>query len=98
MLTLSTGTDIPPPAAWPPAVRMILADPPWQWKSWGAGGYQKAPQAHYDTLETVEICEVWPALGMDSVVAGDVVLALWANLPRLGDAFHAGRVAEGLAL
>ena len=88
MLTLSTGTDIPPPAAWPPGTRFVLGDPPWQWKSWGDGGYEKSPQVHYATMETAEICEVWGALGLDGAMGRDVVLALWATFPRLPDALQ----------
>ncbi|OYW33895.1 MAG: hypothetical protein B7Z41_04135 [Rhizobiales bacterium 12-66-7] len=34
---------------------LILADPPWQYEMYGEAGYDKSPEAHYDTLSDDEI-------------------------------------------
>ena len=52
----------------------ILADPPWQFKLWGDGGSQRAPDRHYPTIPLEEI----KALPVGELAAKDCALFLWA--------------------
>ncbi|SLN77559.1 MT-A70 family methyltransferase [Oceanibacterium hippocampi] len=62
--------------------RVILADPPWQFRSWSAKGEGRSAQAHYDTMPTAEIA----ALPVGDLAAADCALFLWATWPMLPDA------------
>jgi len=64
---------------------IIYADPPWAYL-WGTGkdGGNFAPEKHYPTMTTEEIC----ALDVRSLRAPNCVLALWATAPCLPDAFR----------
>jgi N6-adenosine-specific RNA methylase IME4 len=59
---------------------VILADPPWKYQFSQSG----APEDHYPTMETEDICE----LGKKLPVADDAVLFLWATFPKLEDALQ----------
>lgn len=78
----------PPPASWPAGVRIVYADPPWRWQTRSPKGHAggKTPEAHYPTLPTPVLCDVWRHLGLDAAVAPDCALALWARWPMLPDA------------
>ena len=75
------GPATPPPL---PAGRYgaILADPPWRFEAYGAAGVDRAPDMHYATMTTPEIC----ALPVAELAAEDSVLFLWVYSPMLPDA------------
>lgn len=64
---------------------IIYADPPWAYL-WGTGkdGGHFAPEKHYPTMTTEEIC----ALNVRPLRAANCALALWATGPCLPDAFR----------
>lgn len=64
---------------------IIYADPPWAYL-WGTGkdGGNFAPEKHYPTMSTDEIC----AMNVKSLRNTNCVLALWATAPCLPDAFR----------
>ena len=63
--------------------RIIYADPPWSYL-WGKGkeGGRSAPEKHYPTMSTKEICE----LNIRKIADKNCVLLLWATMPCLPDA------------
>jgi N6-adenosine-specific RNA methylase IME4 len=61
---------------------VIIADPEWQFKSWGENGMDRAPDNHYPTSPT----EVIAARPVNQIAADDCILLLWATAPRLPDA------------
>ena len=79
-------TDQPTPAPLPKAkYGVILADPPWAYL-WGKGkdGGNFAPEKHYQTMSTDEICE----LGVRDLRDRNCALFLWATMPTLPDAIR----------
>ena len=60
----------------------IIADPPWAYEMRGPDGYEKSPEAHYDTMSDNEIC----ALPVDHLAGGDCLLWLWAIWPKVPSA------------
>jgi N6-adenosine-specific RNA methylase IME4 len=64
---------------------VIYADPPWAYL-WGTGktGGRFAPERHYPTLPTDEIC----ALPVKAIRATNCALLLWATMPTLPDAIR----------
>lgn len=63
----------------------ILADPPWSYEMRSAKGYEKSPEAHYDTMEDAEIA----ALPVSHLAERDALLVLWAVWPKLPAALAA---------
>ena len=61
----------------------ILADPPWQFRTYGLGGKGRSAENHYPTLSLEEIA----GLDVQELVAPDCVLFLWAVAPLLPEAF-----------
>ena len=63
---------------------IIYADPPWKYL-WGTGkdGGHFAPEKHYETMTTDEICQ----LDVKALRASNCALFLWATMPALPDAF-----------
>ena len=63
---------------------IIYADPPWKYL-WGTGkdGGNFAPEKHYETMTTDEICQ----LDVKALRAPNCALFLWATMPALPDAF-----------
>ncbi len=70
----------------------ILADPPWDFKVWYAGGWRNTPGGrkftrsaprHYDTMEDNEIA----AFPIEKIAAKDCVLFLWTCWPMLQRTF-----------
>lgn len=55
--------------------RTILADPPWEFETWGEAGKDRSPDAHYPTLSIEEIA----ALPVAELAAEDCALFLWAQ-------------------
>ena len=62
---------------------IIYADPPWAYL-WGKGkdGGHFAPEKHYSTISTEDIC----ALDIKRIAAKNCALLLWATMPCLPDA------------
>ena len=77
-------------AVWPFAsLRMmgydvIMADPPWSFDAWSAGGNTKNAKAQYACMSTADIC----ALPVDQLAKGDCWLWLWATFPMLPQAMQ----------
>jgi N6-adenosine-specific RNA methylase IME4 len=65
---------------------VLYADPPWKFKAYSsATGLDRAPEAHYPTMETAAIA----ALAVPA--APDCVLFLWATAAHLSDALEVMR-------
>lgn len=64
---------------------IIYADPPWSYL-WGKGkdGGHFAPEKHYPTLSTDEIC----AFNVKEIADKNCALFLWATMPTLPDAIR----------
>ncbi|WP_306698586.1 MT-A70 family methyltransferase, partial [Treponema endosymbiont of Eucomonympha sp.] len=64
--------------------QIIYADPPWKYL-WGGGkdGGHFAPEKHYETMTTDEICK----LNVRALRAPNCALFMWATMPALPDAF-----------
>lgn len=64
---------------------IIYADPPWSY-AWGKGknGGNFAPEKHYQTMSTDEICK----LDVKSLADKNCALLLWATMPCLPDAIR----------
>lgn len=63
---------------------VILADPPWAYAMRGPSGYEKSPEAHYDTMPLNAI----KALPVSHLASGDCVLILWSTWPHLAQAME----------
>jgi N6-adenosine-specific RNA methylase IME4 len=62
---------------------VIYADPPWTYEPYSSiSGLARAPQAHYPTMTTEEICT------LSVPAAPDCVLFLWATTAHLPDALE----------
>ena len=61
---------------------VILAAPPWSWKSWSAKGEGRSAKKHYTVMEPVDLCE----LPVADRAATDCVLFMWCISSMLGDA------------
>jgi N6-adenosine-specific RNA methylase IME4 len=66
---------------------VVLADPPWLFKTRSAKGEGKSAQRHYDCLSIADIC----TLPVADVAAKDCALFMWCTWPTI---FHAERVAN----
>lgn len=60
----------------------ILADPPWDFKTWSAAGRDRSPDRHYRTMSHAEII----TMPVREIAAPNSVLFLWATWPMLTDA------------
>lgn len=63
---------------------IVYADPPWQFRTWGDGGKDRAPDQHYATMSIEAIM----ALPVAEVVARDAALFLWVYQPMLPEAMR----------
>ena len=63
-------------------VTVILADPPWQFKTYSAKGRKKSPK--YDTMPTPDICALGPTV--KQLAGKHAYLCMWATAPMLPDA------------
>lgn len=59
--------------------QVILADPPWTYKSWSEKGEGRSAANHYKTMPKRDI----QRLDVQSVAADDCVLFLWVTMPCL---------------
>lgn len=62
----------------------ILADPPWAYAMRSAKGYEKSPEAHYDTMSLNDI----KALPVNQLASGDCLLFMWSTWPHLRQAME----------
>lgn len=58
---------------------LIMADPPWTFRTRSARGEAKSPQAHYACMSTEDIA----ALPVAAIAGDDCLLWLWATNPML---------------
>lgn len=72
-------TDWPFAPLRPLSYGVIIADPPWSYEMYGEAGYDKSPEAHYDTMSDAEIA----SLQVGHLAAGDCLLWMWAVWPKL---------------
>lgn len=63
---------------------ILLADPPWEYKTWSQKGLQRSAENHYPTMTLEQIC----ALPIPDIAAKDSVLFLWTTFPNLQNAFR----------
>ena len=63
---------------------LVLADPPWQWKSYSHKGEGRSPQAHFVPMNVADI----KALPVGRIAAPNAVLVMWAYAPMLPDALE----------
>ena len=63
---------------------VILADPPWTFRTYSENGKGRSPEQHYDCMSLTEIA----ALPVASLAADDCVLLLWSVMPELPDALE----------
>ncbi len=63
--------------------KMIMADPPWSFKTHSDKGLKKSAQSHYECMSIDEI----KAMPVEALAAEDSVLWLWTTAPFLPQAF-----------
>lgn len=63
--------------------KCILADPPWDFKTWTNAPNARGPQNHYGTMEMPDIA----SLPVGDLAADDCVLFMWTCWPVLQAAF-----------
>ncbi len=63
---------------------LIMADPPWSYQMRSEKGYDRAPEAHYQTMDI----EAIKALPVSALAARDCLLWLWALGPQLPQALE----------
>jgi N6-adenosine-specific RNA methylase IME4 len=68
--------------------RVILADPPWEFKHRSAKGEGKAPQQHYECMSIDEIA----AMPVELLAADDCALFIWVTWPLMP---HWNRIIKG---
>jgi N6-adenosine-specific RNA methylase IME4 len=61
---------------------VVIADPPWNFKTYSDKGHGKSPQKHYACLSLDDI----KALPVETIAAEDSYLFLWATAPMLPQA------------
>ncbi len=62
--------------------RVILADPPWRFRTWGEHNQHKSASKHYRLMTTAEI----EALPVNQLAGPDCMLVMWAVQPMLDKA------------
>lgn len=63
---------------------VILADPPWKFRTYGPHNDQKSPERHYATMDLADI----KALPVSDVAAKDSWLLMWTTWPCLPQALE----------
>lgn len=66
---------------------VILADPPWRFRTWAETNDAKSARAHYDLMDTDKIC----GLPIAACAADDCALFIWATWPTI---FHTQQVID----
>lgn len=74
------------------AYGMVFLDPPWRFNPWGPGGFEKAPDRHYETMPIDQIAE----FPIGHVVGRDGVVCMMATHPMIDQQIELGRRAWGL--
>lgn len=64
---------------WPLKYGAILADPPWAYEMYSEDGYEKSPEAHYETMSIEDI----GALPVSYLASGSCLLWMWCTWPHL---------------
>ena len=88
--SLGSISSSPPPESMPTTGNatggygVILADPPWSWKSWSKKGEGRSASNHYDLMESSDLRSIPVA----DCAADDCVLFLWSLSSMLGDALQ----------
>jgi N6-adenosine-specific RNA methylase IME4 len=67
------------PVLQPFAYDLVMADPAWPWEARTPNGYEKSPEAHYQTMSFEEIA----GLRLGDLLAPGGVLILWCTWPLL---------------
>lgn len=62
---------------------IVLADPPWEFRTWSPKGLQRSAENHYPTMKLDDIC----ALPVSDIAAQNCALFLWTTFPNLQNAF-----------
>lgn len=78
------STDAFPPLPVDQKFDLIVADPPWKYKSYSEKGYDRAPEKHYKTQPLKWICD----LPVKNLAAKNAHLMLWINGPSLVAGYH----------
>jgi N6-adenosine-specific RNA methylase IME4/ParB-like chromosome segregation protein Spo0J len=63
---------------------VILADPPWQFKTFSDKGMDRSADNHYPCQNTADICN----LPINTIADRNCILFLWATVPMLEDALN----------
>lgn len=61
---------------------VILADPPWRFKTWSDKGKDRSPEKYYNVMSLEDICN----LPVKDMTADSCALFLWAIWPKIFDA------------
>lgn len=80
MSLLQTFVDLRPAGG----ADLIMADPPWSYAMYSEAGYDKSPDAHYQTMDLAAI----KALPVEALAAPDALLWLWCVGPMMPQAFE----------
>ena len=64
--------------------KVILSDPPWEYRVWGKKGIGRSAVNHYPVMKLSDIC----ALPVADIADKDSALFLWATYPNLYEAFE----------
>lgn len=72
----------PFPGLVPGTFGVVLADPPWSFKTFSGKGLAKSPQAHYSCMSLQDIKD----MPVDQLAAKDSLLWMWATWPMLREA------------
>lgn len=63
---------------------VVLADPPWRFRTWSKKGEGRSAARHYGTVGIKALCK----LPVTNVTLPDAVLFMWVTWPTLRDAFR----------
>lgn len=63
---------------------IILADPPWEYKTWSKAGQKRTASSHYPVMKVADIC----ALPVKTLAAKDCTLFMWATWPNMQDSLR----------
>ena len=63
---------------------LIMADPPWSYEMRSEKGYEKSPDAHYDTMDLADI----KAMPVEALAAPNALLWLWCVGPMMPQALE----------
>lgn len=66
---------------WNNKYNVILADPPWSWKTYSEKGRIKTPDRHYQLMDVKDIIY----LPVENIASENSCLFLWVTFPKLTD-------------